>query len=96
MMMNEVRNCEICGAEFTATHYKNVCCSDECKREKVRRLGREFYHSEAGQRYFHSKTKAGEEEAKRLEHQQDKTVWTHDYAERQKAQTLAMLGEIRI
>lgn len=29
-------------------------------------------------------------------HQSDPTVWTHDYAERQKAKTLEMIGKIKI
>ena len=34
----EERKCEICQTSFIATHPRNVCCSDKCKKEKIRQL----------------------------------------------------------
>lgn len=35
------RTCPECGAAFVKTHSNQVCCSDECKRKRLRRQVRE-------------------------------------------------------
>ena len=39
--MLEPRICPECGVEFVPTHGNKVCCSDECKRNRLRMKWRE-------------------------------------------------------
>ena len=85
-----IRACEDCG-ELIEYTYEN----------KATRLCPKCRHNR--QLMCQSKKRAVEQEKKliakradRIAHQQDRTVWTHDYAERQKARTLAMIGGIKV
>lgn len=88
--MTEIRKCVECGKEFVATQYKQNTCSEECRLERRRKWAEEYVHPKKG--YL---TKAERIRLERIAHQQDTSVWTHDYAERQKAKTLAMIGGIK-
>lgn len=90
--MSEVmtRPCAVCGKliEFTyETKARRYC--PECKR------ARQLEASKEKNRRFKDKQKELEN-AKRIAHQQDRTIWVTDYAERQKQRTLAMLGGIKV
>lgn len=90
--MSEIKTkpCQRCGKliEFTyETKARRYC--PECKR------ARELELQTDKNKRFREKQKE-QEKAKRIAHQQDRTIWTTDYAERQKQQTLAMLGGIKL
>ena len=37
------RKCEVCGGSFTPVTRLHVLCSDVCRKEKGRRIGRKWY-----------------------------------------------------
>ena len=83
-----IKPCEICGAPMEVTYEtKATRFCPTCKIEHRRELQREKNERFRAKQY-------AEKRAKQIAHQQDTTVWTHDYAERQKAKTLAMIGRI--
>lgn len=87
--MTESRICVECGAEFIATQYKQNTCSEKCREAHRQKWEAEYKHPK--------RPRMTKKEIKRLEriaHQQDTTIWTHDYAERQKAKTLEIVGRI--
>ena len=83
-----VRPCKICGKpiEYTYRTKGTQYCS-ECKKEAERNAYREAEERRKARAYI-------ERHAEAIAHQQDRTIWTSDYAERQKSRTLAMLGKI--
>lgn len=42
MQANEAQ-CLVCGRTFYKTHWKQNCCSDECKKERNRENARNYY-----------------------------------------------------
>lgn len=38
-----IKKCVICGKKFTAKTKVNVCCSDECKKQREKQVHKEFY-----------------------------------------------------
>ena len=79
------KECAKCGKliEFTYSNKALRFCP-ECKAERKREQQKDK------NRRFKEKHKEIEK-AKRIAHQQDTSVWTHDYAERQKAKTLELV-----
>ena len=85
-----VKPCELCGTPIEYTYNtKSVRYCPECKAKREAML---VYARNERRR---EKTII-EARAVRIAHQQDTTIWTHDYAERQKAKTLAMIGGIKV
>lgn len=90
--------CECCGKTFTASANRQVkYCSKKCldvvRKRKVAEAKRQNKAMLVALR-TDCPNITEEYIAKRCEqiaHQQDRTVWTSDYAERQKARTLAMV-----
>lgn len=85
---DKVKPCVMCGKLIEYKTEKKKYC-EECRREVDRRSKR---HSSE---YKKIKKRLAKDAAK-IAHQQDRTVWTRDYADRQKASTLAMLGPIEL
>ena len=84
------RPCRICGKPFEYTYAtKRRLYCDACKKEHGKELQR-------GKNERQREKQAIERRAKRIAHQQDTSVWVRDYADRQRQQTLAMLGRIEI
>ena len=85
-----IKKCALCGKPIEYTYEnKSVRFCPDCRDENRR----------AKQREKNARHKAKlmlEAKAERIAHQQDRSVWTPDYAERQKQQTLAMLGGIKL
>ena len=90
--------CECCGKPFTASanrqaKYCSKKCLDNTRKRKVAEAKRQNKAMLVALR-TDCPNITEEYIAKRCEqiaHQQDTSVWTHDYAERQKARTLAMV-----
>ena len=82
------RGCRICGEpiEFTYRTKRKIYC-EKCKADMERSLRREHEQKRKVEAYL-------ERRSEQIAHQRDRSVWTPDYAERQKARTLAMLGKI--
>lgn len=81
--------CVICGEKFTYTYAtKRMKYCPKCRIEAQRQ-------SQARIREQNRIKRKLEERAEVIAHQQDTSIWTHDYAERQKAKTLAMIGGIK-
>ena len=83
-----VRPCAVCGEpiEYTYTTKRRRYCS-KCKEYMERSVRQESIQRKKDQMFI-------ERRADKIAHQQDRSVWTPDYAERQKARTLEMLGPI--
>ena len=95
--------CECCGKVFRASPNRDVrYCSKRCldvmrkrKQAENRRQTKAMYEvlktdcPNVTQEYISKR-------AEKILHQQDREVWVSDYAERQKAKTLAMIGEIKV
>ena len=89
--------CEWCGEPFKASRIAHYCsnkcrsrASDERKRIRKTKMAEvKVDCPEMSSEYW-----ALHED--KIAHQQDPSVWTRDYAERQKAKTLAMLGGIKV
>ncbi len=48
MSAMKLRKCPECGAEFEPTYRNQVCCSDECKKKRERRLHNERRKERSG------------------------------------------------
>lgn len=88
-MVTEVRVCERCGVKFIGHHNKQYC--DDCRPIVRKETMKESYERRKLREQLGLKPYK-----ERVAHQQDKTVWTKDYAERQKQKTLEMLGRIEV
>lgn len=76
-----------CGAPIEwIGHKKKLYCA-ECKK-----IADKKYKEASDERKKRAQWEA--ENAERLAHQKDPTIWTRDYAERQKQKTLSMIGVI--
>ena len=74
--------CEYCGATFLANPNRNArYCSIKCG-DNAR------YHKKVGL--------LSQSRASKVAHQQDRSVWVSDYAERQKRKTLELIGGIKV
>lgn len=102
--------CQICGKHFIASASRQAMfCSQRC-RDKARELRRKANPPTEEQREARRLKERELAKARRsypdmtqgyfvkhreqIAHQQDKSIWVSDYAERQKQRTLAMLGGI--
>ena len=88
-----VKICKVCGELFEAASNSAAYCSDECKAtvRENRKKSKIEKHEKA--------TLKLKEQLKRLEHQCDRGVWgtnPNEYAERQKAKTLALMSKITL
>ena len=89
-MKDEPKHCSICGELFLAKNRnQHICYKDECRKEAYRIRQ---------QRYRERNCDAIRErkrEKKKPEERKD-TIVAIGYAERQKAQTLKMVGKVQI
>lgn len=94
--------CAVCGKVFIGTTSRECkYCSPPCRYRAKYLRSKEYYYTH--KEMAGTKMDIGQSESlkklieykKRLEHQKDTSVWTRDYAEKQKAKTLAMLGDIK-
>ena len=89
-MKDEPKHCSICGELFLAKHSKqHICYKAECRNEAYRIRQ---------QKYRERNTAAIRErksEQKKSEEVKD-TIIAIGYAERQKAQTLKMVGKVQV
>lgn len=85
------KQCKICGATFEITYAtkRRMYCSPKCSEEANR-----MHSIERGYEY-RLKQKI-DKRSESIKHQQDPTIWTRDYAEKQKQKTLAMMGRIEV
>lgn len=81
--------CEECGAYITYTGNKPKRFCEACTKKRKQIRGYE-------QRQQKKNRKLIARRAENIAHQQDTSVWTRDYAERQKQKTLEMIGKIEI
>lgn len=80
-----IKMCAECGNPIEYTYEnKSVRFCPDCRLEHRRAMQRERNRR-------HKEKKMLEAKAERIAHQQDATIWTHDYAERQKAKTLELV-----
>ena len=79
--------CGVCGKTFMRERTEKYC-SAECRAIKKRQYAQEY----KAQHKPVIKVEIPLEQ--RIKHQKDKEIWCSNYAEKQKAQTLAMLGRI--
>ena len=95
--------CVVCGAKFIASaHRKAMYCSIRCKdryrkgktREDVKAMRMEKTGLTIDCPLMTPEYYAKHKD--KIAHQRDTSVWTRDYAERQKAQTLAMAQGITL
>ena len=95
--------CECCGKAFTASASREVRffskkCLDNTRKRRQAEMKKQNKAMFVALR-TDCPNITEEYIAKRCEeiaHQQDRNVWTSDYAERQKAKTLAMIGGIKV
>lgn len=95
------RICVCCGQPYMSSRNRNsLYCSKRCldntrkrKASEMRKTNQEQFSAlkvdcpNMTEEYLNKR-------AEQIIHQQDTTVWTRDYAERQKQKTLAMMGKI--
>lgn len=96
----EPRLCEICGAEYIPRRSDQRCCgSYECKKAR-QRLNYMEYRKENYAAVLENNRRSmakRREERKRAEEPPKKdTIIAIGYAERQRAETLRMVGKIRV
>ncbi len=92
--MNERRICIICGQEFSPTNYNATCCSPECRKERHKYTSYIYHKEHKFQKMTPKQIAKEQKRLERIAHQQDTSVWTHDYAQRQMQKTLAMIGGV--
>ena len=78
----------MCGETITFTYStKQTRYCAKCKHEAYLRRQRNIREQKKAKKYLNA-------HADRIAHQQDTSVWTHDYAQRQMQKTLAMIGGV--
>lgn len=87
--------CEVCGTVFWANPNRGAkYCSRKCLDNKRKKIASEQVKELASEglaiEYPNMTASYYAKHKDKIAHQRDTTVWTSDYAERQKAQTLAL------
>ena len=98
-MKHEPKRCEICGKEYIPKRSDQRCClSPECTRER-QRLNQTEYRKRNYERVLANNRRTMKErrERKKQEKAQRKdTLIAIGYAERQREQTLQMVGRVKV
>ena len=98
--MEEIRECIVCGKEFVAKQYKSNTCSKECwkvhRTEYFKKYSRTPERIEYMRKLHKKQTKAERERQERIKHQQDRTVWTPDYGERQRQTLVEQYARVNV
>jgi Bacteriophage Lambda NinG protein. len=90
--------CEICGKEFVPRRRDQRCClAPECTKERQRRTQREYRKRNYAKVLENNRKtmKARREREKRKKESKKDTIVAIGYADRQRAETLAMAGKVR-
>jgi hypothetical protein len=94
--MEEIRQCVVCGKEFVAKHWKSSTCSQECWKINRRRVNNEYKQSDMYKERLRKRSVAEKRRVERQTHQQDTSVWTADYGERQKANLVEQFARVDV
>lgn len=93
----QIRNCVVCGKQFTSESSRQLCCSTECSHERRKQQYREYYKKNYAEMNRIRCEKAKEKRAKeKYEKNRKKPLDVKNYAERQKAQTIEMYARVKI
>lgn len=94
--MEEIRKCVICGKEFVARQWKSNTCSHACWQKRDREYRRLYPKTESGKAHYQKYTASEKERQRRLEHQQDTTVWVTEYGEKQKQSLVEQYARVDV
>ena len=99
MKVHEPKRCEICGREYIPRRSDQRCCLDpECTRER-QRLNQVEYRKRHYERVLANNRRTMKERRERKKQekaQQKDTLIAIGYAERQREQTLKMVGRVKV
>ena len=98
-MKHEPKRCEICGREYIPRRCDQRCCLDpECTRER-QRLNQAEYRKRHYDRVLANNRRTMKERRERKKQekaQQKDTLIAIGYADRQREQTLQMVGRVKV
>ena len=94
--MAEIRKCVVCGTEFLAKQWKSSTCSQACWRINHRNVQEAYKQSEMYRERLRKRSVAEKRRIARQEHQQDRSVWTPDYGERQRANLVEEYARVNV
>ena len=99
-MIYEPRRCEICGKEYIPTRSNQRCCLDPlCKEARKRLTWAEYREKHYESVLSHNRKSMAKKRAEKYlaEHPPKKdTIVAIGYADRQRAETLKMVGKIKV
>ena len=95
-MKTEIRECVICGTVFESHHYKVWTCCEECRKEYRKRVKREYERTPERKLAHKMYSPKGRELQRRIEHQQDTSVWITNYGERQKQGLIEQYARVNV
>ena len=97
-MKHEPKICEICGKEYIPKRSDQRCClSPECTRER-QRLNQTEYRKRNYERVLANNRRSMQRKREKRQAETEKrdTIVAIGYAERQRAETLKMVGRVKV